>query len=163
MLLILMLIFIPTLASAENYQDCIDGVIRIAKIREAIKLGEANCFDKFIQPEFDKRYRSAANKKYVKASISDFSSLRCEEVEPSQPYGYLSCEIPGKTNKIYSIRLKVNLQNGSTRVIELKNSLERDPRDETFKWGDVLSYGFSNLSSKIINLNRSTLEIKWIN
>ena len=162
---IFFLIFLlsPIFSYAGSYQDCIDSVVKSAKFKEALKRGEENCFDKFIQPEFDKRYQNAASKKYVKSSSADGIALVCKTVDPGQTYEYLSCEIPDKTNQIYSIKLKVNLQNGSKREIELKNSIARDPRDETYKWEDALSYGTFNLPSKIIGIDRSSLEIKWVN
>lgn len=143
----------------SNYQECIDDVVKNAKVQSAVKLGEDNCFDKFVQPQFDKRVRLAAKNTYRLATPEEINLVKCKRMV----YGdlaYATCTIPGRTTKIYSMKMLADFADGSTKEVELKNTIIRDPSTNTFSWNDEVTLNNPTSEPKIIKLKKHSLQIK---
>lgn len=160
LILILLIYYVPTsnagLFGPNNYEECIEDVIKSARTESATELGKDNCLNKYIQPEFDKRYKKAEDNRYRNATESEIALLKCERAKIFSIY--VSCAIPGQMSKIYKLKMTAELKDGSIVEVELKNSVIRNSSFDTYSWSDN-AYAITS-AEKIKKFRKETLQIK---
>lgn len=146
----------------NNYEECIDGVVKFAKTESATELGRDNCYNKFIGSEFNKRYKKAEENRYRKATKSEIALLRCERKHiENTSVVYVECIIPDQMSKIYKLKMIAEFEDGSTSEVELQNWIKRDPTLHTFNWGKSATTNANDsiFTKKIRSFRKETLQI----
>lgn len=124
---LLLLIFLSSSAhagifGASTYEECVDEVVKSAKIKEALYEGQSNCYEKYIRPKQDKMQNRAWQSNFRVATPTEISQLKCRKDGKFQNYYFIKCSLSEMPMKNYaSLKLTVTLKDGKIKDLEFKN------------------------------------------
>ena len=138
---------------ASTYEECVDEVVKNAKIKEALYEGQSNCYEKYIRPKQDKMQNKAWQSSFRAATQAEISQLKCRRQGKYQNYYFIDCtfsELP--MSNYASLKLNVTLKDGTSKDIEFTNYAP------DLKWKDGSLSGHSEV--EVEKINSKTLKVK---
>jgi hypothetical protein len=138
---------------ASTYAECVDEVVKSAKIKEALYEGQSNCYEKYVRPKQDKMQNKAWQSNFRSATQIEISQLRCRRQGKYQNYYFIDCTFSDLPMSNYAIlKLNVTLKDGSSKDIEFTNYAP------DLKWKDGALTGQSEV--EVEKINSKTLRVK---
>lgn len=138
--------------SGSTYEECVDGVVKQTKFKEALEQGTQNCYEKHIRPKQDKMQSRGWQKPFRRSTTMEIEQLQCKKDGKFQENFFIKCSFSGISISRYSkIKVSGQLKDGTVREFEFKNYAPNA------KWGEAPLSSWHNV--EIERLDRKSLQV----
>ena len=139
----------------STYEECVDEVVKNAKIKEALYEGQSNCYERYIRPRQDKMQNEAWKSDYRAATQSEIAQLKCRKDGSYQNTYFIKCSFADISISNYAkIKINTTLKDGTTKELEFLNYAPE------LKWKKEPLTGSSDI--EVEKIDRKSLKIVYI-